>query len=342
MIEAVIREPGHVEVNDRPYACRPAGGEAVVEVRCLSLCGSDYKLFEGSYGGPRVYPICFGHEWSGVVVRAAAGGRIPRGTEVTGDCSVWCGRCAMCRRDKNLCRRIEKFGITTQGFSRQFRPVAERFLYPNGFGLGFSELALTEPCAVVVHGVARVAAVLRRARSVVIAGAGVLGVLTHLVVRQVYGVDEVVFLEPEPGRREVVRRIVAGARFLEPPDRESVGSLTYRELSDLAVADVGFECSGTAEGLNALLALVRPLGTALTFGLGRPGPVNTNLLVLKGLRLAGSVGGTGCFPEAMEFLAANRQAARALVTHRARIERAQAVFESTAHDAGRLKVQMEY
>src|SRR5512132_2872444 len=65
-------------------------GEARVDIRHLSLCGSDYKLFTGAYGGPCAYPLAFGHEWAGTVREVRDGsGRIRPGDVVTGDCSRW-------------------------------------------------------------------------------------------------------------------------------------------------------------------------------------------------------------------------------------------------------------
>jgi L-iditol 2-dehydrogenase len=341
VIEAIIRAPGHVEVRE---VGESGGGdlrpdEALVEVKCVGLCGSDYKLFQGAYGGPSVYPLCFGHEWSGTVVRSPSGARIPEGTDVTGDCSAWCGRCAMCEVDKNLCQRIDKFGITTDGFSRQFRAVPERYLYPNAAGLDYQTLALTEACAVVLHGV-RKAVPLPDAPAVIV-GAGVLGVMTYLALRELCGAPEADFVEPVAERRAFVAGLLPAARFVPAPAADG-RPLSYDRMGAIAAYGLAFECAGSHEGLNTALALTRSLGTVVCFGLGRPGPVDTHLLVTKSLRILGSVGGTGEFPEAMRFLATHRESFRRLITHRYRVDQAQEAFERTLHDPTRFKVQMEY
>jgi threonine dehydrogenase-like Zn-dependent dehydrogenase len=340
MMEIVICEPGRLEVRNAPDDSRLGPGDVLVEVRCLSLCGSDYKLFQGDYGGPMVYPVCFGHEWSGTVVRAPAGSRLAEGMEVTGDCSKWCGRCDLCQMDRNLCRSIEKFGITTDGFSRQVRAVPERYLYRNDFGLDHPTLALTEVCSVALHGIKR-AQPLLDSSPVVIIGAGALGLITYLILTEGHRVRDVRLVEPAAPKRTLVERLVPTARFVEPP-ADTSRPLSYAGMNNLAICGLAFECSGTAAGLNAALALTRPLGTVVGFGLGRSGTVNTNLLVTKALRLLGSIGGTGEFPEAMQFLAAHREAASRLVTHRYRASRAQEALESTADAPTRLKVQLEF
>src|ERR1044072_3573375 len=86
--------------------------EVLVKVERVSLCGSDYRLFNGTYHSLATYSIRFGHEWSGTVVDIGAEvTKFEEGDRVTGDCSRWCGTCSFCQKDKNLCKRIEKYGI---------------------------------------------------------------------------------------------------------------------------------------------------------------------------------------------------------------------------------------
>ena len=64
-----IVRPGRLKVSavkEKNFRLRK--GEALVEVRAVSLCGSAFSLFDGKYKGPHTYPIRFGHEWSGRVV----------------------------------------------------------------------------------------------------------------------------------------------------------------------------------------------------------------------------------------------------------------------------------
>ncbi|HSJ54740.1 MAG TPA: alcohol dehydrogenase catalytic domain-containing protein, partial [Anaerolineae bacterium] len=91
----------------------PVGSQVLVRTHAVGLCGSDAGLYLGTYEGPRNYPLYFGHEWSGTVeATGPAATRLRPGDKVTGDCSLYCGACQFCGRDKNLCQRIEKFGIT--------------------------------------------------------------------------------------------------------------------------------------------------------------------------------------------------------------------------------------
>lgn len=135
----------------------PAGAQVLVRTHTVGLCGSDVALYLGTYEGPRNYPIYFGHEWSGTVeaVGPAVNGLRP-GDKVTGDCSIYCGACEFCARDRNLCQKIEKFGITIDGASRRFFLQDERYLYRADPGADLDLVALSEPLAVGAHAVRRV------------------------------------------------------------------------------------------------------------------------------------------------------------------------------------------
>jgi L-iditol 2-dehydrogenase len=99
----------------------PTGTQVLIRTHAVGLCGSDIGLYLGTYEGPRNYPIYFGHEWSGTVVTVGQDvTTLQPGDKVTGDCSIFCGRCRLCAQDRNLCQQIEKFGITIDGASRQF------------------------------------------------------------------------------------------------------------------------------------------------------------------------------------------------------------------------------
>ena len=78
-----IRSPGGRSRSIATGDCaqgRPAGrdrerggcraepaAQVLVRTHAVGLCGSDIGLYQGTYEGPKNYPIYFGHEWSGTV-----------------------------------------------------------------------------------------------------------------------------------------------------------------------------------------------------------------------------------------------------------------------------------
>src|SRR4030042_2443190 len=111
----LLRGPKQMEVIEEAIK-EPGEGQVLIRINNFNLCGSDLRIYEGAYSGPMRYPIYVGHEWAGKVEAVGEGGKHLRvGDHVTGDCSLWCGLCPYCARDKNLCEKIEKVGITRDG-----------------------------------------------------------------------------------------------------------------------------------------------------------------------------------------------------------------------------------
>lgn len=311
--------------------------EALVEVDRVTLCGSDQRLYDGTYGGPRSYPIRFGHEWSGRVVDAGGGAAGLLGRWVTGDCSRWCGRCDRCPTDRNLCRHIEKFGLTVDGFSTRLRVVDRRYLYPDDFDLGAGLLALSEFFAVAHHGLSRVG--LREDDDVLVIGAGALGLASVLLLRHRHRVRSVRVLESDPRKAKLVTELFPGVPVDVPPEGPGPGAADYAALTEDARHPVVVECSGSEQGMNTALAQVLPRGRVLYFGLRASAHLRTDLIVAKGLEITGSIGGTGSFREIHSFLAGHRADCARLITHRLPAERAQDAFVS-ADDGVRIKTQI--
>ncbi|MFX4291773.1 alcohol dehydrogenase catalytic domain-containing protein [Streptomyces bohaiensis] len=343
MTDLVVTAPGRLDV--RPAApARPNGpDEVVVEVDRVTLCGSDYGLFHGTYGGPSRYPLRFGHEWSGRVVAAGRHARPLLGRAVTGDCSRWCGACRQCREDRNRCERIEKFGLTVDGFSVRRRTVHRRYLYPDDHGLAPGTLAMAEFFAVVHHALRPVAAAARGA-DVLVVGAGALGLAAQLLLARAFGAGGVTVMERDPAKRRTVAGLLEPVTELgPPPDPDDLAAVDgYRAMARRARHPLVVECSGTIEGVNCALALAGLGATVVWLGLPRPGTLRPDLVVAKGLTVRGSIGGTGDFPAAMRFLADHEERAAAFVTHRhPAAAAARALAAGPAERAAAVKVQLD-
>ncbi|MEV5988560.1 alcohol dehydrogenase catalytic domain-containing protein [Streptomyces sp. NPDC052051] len=342
MTDLVITAPGRLEVREAA-AARPGGpDDVVVQVDRVTLCGSDYGLFGGAYGGPSSYPLRFGHEWAGHVIDAGPAAIELLGRAVTGDCSLWCGRCPQCRTDRNRCEHIEKFGLTVDGFSVLRRTVDRRYLYPDDHGLRPATLAMTEFFAVVHHALstARRAA---QGAEVLVVGGGALGLAAQLLLTRAFGATRVRLLERDPVKRRTVRGLLEPETELgTPPDPEEIEAVRgYRTMARHARYPLVLECSGAADGVNCALAQASLGGTVLWLGLARRGMLRPDLVVAKGLTVTGSIGGTGDFPEAMRFLAAHEERVSALITDRFPAEKAQVALAAGPEErAARVKAQL--
>src|SRR5580658_513427 len=105
---AKVDAPGYTE----------AGGEVLVRVTAVGICGSDLHWWtEGAIGDARLaHPLVLGHEGAGVI---ASGPRA--GQRVAIDPAITCGTCRACLAGyRNLCYQIRFCGHgDTDGMMRQ-------------------------------------------------------------------------------------------------------------------------------------------------------------------------------------------------------------------------------
>jgi threonine dehydrogenase-like Zn-dependent dehydrogenase len=249
------------------------------------ICGSDTSTLTGHtslYLDPLTsYPFVPGHEVVGVVegdgarvvVEPALGCRVR-------ELEPECARCAEGR--PGLCENVTEGSL----------PVGLQTGYCAGTGGGWGEVlvahpsqlhevpaslpdeaaVLVEPLACCIH------AALRGAASpddvVVVQGAGTIGLLTVAAVRSFTPPKRLVAVAKHPFQREQARRLGAdqvvgpsevfqrvrfatGARRLDGPDRPLL----------LGGADVTFECTGSAGGLNDAVRFTRGGGRLVAVGM---------------------------------------------------------------------------
>ena len=165
--------PGKLRMASLADPSEPGPAEALVRIRQVGICGTDYHAFHGNQPF-FTYPRILGHEL-GIEVVAV-------GTEVRhlmpGDqCAVRpylsCGSCPACLRGKpNCCLYLQVFGVHVDGGLREFAVLPAASLHP-ARTLTFDQLALVEPLAIGAHAVAR--AELSEDERVFVVGVGPIG-----------------------------------------------------------------------------------------------------------------------------------------------------------------------
>ena len=61
-----LKGPKQMEVVEEE-AKEPGKGQVLIRVDNFNLCGSDLRIYEGTYSAPVRYPLYVGHEWAGKV-----------------------------------------------------------------------------------------------------------------------------------------------------------------------------------------------------------------------------------------------------------------------------------
>ena len=165
--------PGKLRMVALADPSEPGPAEALIRIRQIGICGTDYHAFHGNQPF-FTYPRILGHELGVEIV--AVGSEVRH--LVKGDhCAVRpylsCGSCPACLRGKpNCCLSLQVLGVHVDGGLREFAVLPAASLHP-ARALTFEHLALVEPLAIGAHAVTR--AELSKEERVLVVGVGPIG-----------------------------------------------------------------------------------------------------------------------------------------------------------------------
>ncbi len=148
----VLQEKGVLEYTDVPQPAKVTDSDILVRVKASGMCGSD--LHRGFGGGAYHYPLIMGHECAGLVEDAPESSRYTQGDRVTVFPLLPCTQCAPCQTgDYAQCIAYDYFGSRRDGGFAEYLSVPEENLIPVPEHVEMLHAAMTEPCAVALHGV---------------------------------------------------------------------------------------------------------------------------------------------------------------------------------------------
>src|ERR1700704_3090335 len=131
----VLRAPSDL-VSDEVARPQPGAGQVLVRITHSGVCGTDYKIYNGSI--PVNYPLIMGHEMSGEVVSVGPGLQtrppLSAGDRVIIDPETYCGICFHCRIGQtNLCPNGTLIGRDTNGGFADYLmvPASQVFRLPD-------------------------------------------------------------------------------------------------------------------------------------------------------------------------------------------------------------------
>ena len=300
-LAAVFRAAGEPLALDRFPIPVLAGAEALVRVRCATICGSDLHSWSGRRHSPM--PSILGHEMVGEIAgMGPRGARDYRGRpRGLGDrvtlSMVWrCGQCFYCRHGlRPKCERLMKFGHEEIAPGRVLiGGMAEYCHLPEGTAIFRVPPGVPDAVASPANcATATVAAVLRNAGAledevVVIHGAGMLG-LTACAMAAAGGARCVIAIEPDPRRRETALRFGADIA-LDSALAPAEIAARVKEPSDGRGADAGLEFAGYPESVELGVRLLRMGGRFVMAGAtfpSRPAQLAAEQLVRRMIRIVG-------------------------------------------------------
>ena len=314
-------DKGVASVQDLPVP-EITDDEVLVAARSVGVCHSDIELLEGRYIIPFSYPLIPGHEWSGEVV--AVGGKVTSvslGDRVVGECVLG----------------DDHFGFSISGAAAELFVARPEWLHLLPDELSWTMGALVEPFSVAYYAIVRAGGV-DASDLVVVLGAGPVG-LAVVAAADAMGA-RVLVVEPSTERRSAAMSL--GADHAVPPEDVEA---RLKELTDGRGADLVVEATGRPAVMAQALELARFQGRIAYIGIdvGQDVPAKLGLIQSKELRITGSIGSPGVWPETLRFLAHSGIDLSPLVTERFGVEAATGALETAHHPTpSTIKAHIEF
>ena len=255
--------------------------ELLIAARSVGVCHSDIELLEGRYIVPFEYPIIPGHEWSGEVVKVGTDvDTFQVGDRVVGECVIG----------------DDHFGFSISGAAAEFFVVKPAWVHKLPEEISFTSGALVETFTCGYYALTQAGNV-NASDVLVVLGAGPIG-LGVVAGSAALGATTIV-VEPSEGRRAAASTL--GADFVVAP--EELDEILARESKGRG-ADVVIEATGRPDVMASALEIAGFRGRVVYVGIdvGKSAPAKLGLIQSKELRIQGTIGAPGVWPETLRFM----------------------------------------
>ncbi|MDF5759094.1 zinc-binding dehydrogenase [Spongiactinospora sp. TRM90649] len=304
---AVLTEHGRpLSLQDVPLPEEVEPGAALVRITCTTLCGTDVHIWGGQMTFPGMLPMILGHEMVGEVVAVGEGTTDTLGRPIgEGDRIGWsestCGKCYGCSvlrepvacssRGYGFMQRSDRPPYATGGLVEYcyVTPGAAKLLLPGDVK---DTWAAMSGCAAktVLRAVDRAGGI-RAGSSVVVQGAGALGIFATAVAR-IAGAGTIVTVGGPDDRLDAARRFGASATVSVDLSKEERVAAIGEALGERG-ADYVFDLAGAPTVIEEAVSVAAQRGTVVvvgTTGFGLSG-VPLGAVMGKELTVLGSLNG---------------------------------------------------
>jgi len=303
---------------------QPGPGEALIRPLRMGVCATDLEICRGYMNFRGV----LGHEFVGVVEEV--NGKDTRhwaGKRVVGAINCFCGKCDMCQRGlREHCRSRTVLGIRERDgcFADRFcLPMQNLYRVPDS--VDDDRAVFTEPLA-AAYQVLRQLSVEGRP-FITVLGDGRLGLLCAQVVNQLNATVRVVGKHPQ--------KLALCEKW----------GVKHRLLDEVGLRndqDIVIDCTGSAQGLQIAMQMVRPKGKIVLKTTVAPQAsqvaVDLSPLVIHEIEVIGSR--CGPFPEALAALVDQKVDVVSLISRRGKLSDGVEAMR-LANQPGVIKVLLE-
>lgn len=326
----VIDKPYEVEIRDVPMP-HVGEGEALLRVLYVGICGADVASYTGNQPFT-TYPRIPGHEFSAEIIEIPENDKgLKKGDVVTCNPYFNCGKCYSCERGHvNCCTDNQTMGVQRDGAFCEYISMPVERIYP-GMGLTAQELALIEPFSISRHAISRAA--IRPTDSVLIVGAGPIGLFALLAAKQFAG--KIAVADVLNNRLDLAMSY--GADGVVNTATEDIAKFT-EEFTDGRGFDVCIEACGRPETFLMCIDEAAYAANIILIGNGKRETTFLHSIILKKeLNIFGSRNAMKQdFLDNIELAASGKVDVMKMVSGVYEMDKAADAFDALAHNKGDL------
>ena len=326
----VIDKPYEVEIRDVPMPT-VGEGEALLRVLYVGICGADVASYTGNQPFT-TYPRIPGHEFSAEIIEIPENDKgLKKGDVVTCNPYFNCGKCYSCERGHvNCCTDNQTMGVQRDGAFCEYISMPVERIYP-GMGLTAQELALIEPFSISRHAISR--AVIHQTDSVLIVGAGPIGLFALLAAKQFAG--KIAVADVLNNRLDLAMSY--GADGVVNTATEDIAKFT-EEFTDGRGLDVCIEACGRPETFLMCIDEAAYAANIILIGNGKRETTFLHSIILKKeLNIFGSRNAMKQdFLDNIELAASGKVDVMKMVSGVYEMDKAAEAFDALAHNKGDL------
>lgn len=266
----------------------PDINDVLIGIEKAAICGTDVHIYKWNEWAQQTIPVpmVVGHEFVGRV--AAVGTNVHDfniGDLVSGEGHLVCGRCRNCLAGRrHLCNKTSGVGVNRPGCFAQYLCIPVSNVWHCDTAIATDILSCFDPLGNATHTALSFDCL---GEDVLITGAGPIGCMAAAIARHA-GARQVVVTDVVPYRLELAKKMGA---TLTVDVRTGRIAEAQKALGMKEGFDIGLEMSGTAEGLQDMLANMCHGGKIALLGiLPRHTSVDWDAVVFNGLTIKGIYG----------------------------------------------------
>ncbi len=272
----------------------PNKNEALIRVKLIGICNTDYEITKGYMG----YNGVLGHEFVGVVEEINSEDKSLLNKRVVGEINLGCGECEWCKKGlARHCPNRQTLGIWHKdGCFAEYVTLPLNNLLEVPENVSDEEAVFTEPLAAALEILEQLH--IQPIQKVLVLGDGKLGLLTSLALNS-SGLD-VLLVGKHQNKLDIAKN-------------QGVKTLLLNDLEIKKEWDVVVEATGSLSGFETSLSLTKPRGVlVLKSTIAASKEFNFSGIAVDEITVLGSR--CGQFKPALKFLSDKKIDVKPLIT----------------------------